>query len=156
MGHLAFPFIDQGKDLGYTGERERKRKRRKRGREPWSYATLSSAGMSYWSCRRQRRRGHVATFFITGAIGRCHRLGHSAPIRHWATGTRRLSATASHLTLVCGMVNRSPCLELRGDRAAQWQSTRRCWRRECLDIAYGSHRSHQDVSAPFLALGAWS
>jgi hypothetical protein len=30
MGHLAFPFIDQGKDLGYTGERERKRKRRKR------------------------------------------------------------------------------------------------------------------------------
>jgi hypothetical protein len=26
----AFPFIDQGKDLGYTKERERKRKRRKR------------------------------------------------------------------------------------------------------------------------------
>jgi hypothetical protein len=24
VGHLAFPFIDQGKDLGYTREKERK------------------------------------------------------------------------------------------------------------------------------------
>jgi hypothetical protein len=33
MGCLAFPFIDQGKELGYTRERERKRKRRKRKTE---------------------------------------------------------------------------------------------------------------------------
>jgi hypothetical protein len=30
MGRLPFPFIDQGKDLGYMRETERKRKRRKR------------------------------------------------------------------------------------------------------------------------------
>jgi hypothetical protein len=32
-GHPAFPFIDQGKGLGYTRETERKRNRRKRKTE---------------------------------------------------------------------------------------------------------------------------
>jgi hypothetical protein len=36
MGSLAFPFIDQGKDLGYMRERERGKEEREkpRGREP--------------------------------------------------------------------------------------------------------------------------
>jgi hypothetical protein len=38
MGCLAFPFIDQGKDLGYT--RERMKKEKKQRREPWGCAVL--------------------------------------------------------------------------------------------------------------------
>jgi hypothetical protein len=33
MGCLAFPFIDQGKELGYTRERERERERKRKRRK---------------------------------------------------------------------------------------------------------------------------
>jgi hypothetical protein len=79
----------------------------------------------------------VVPLSFTSAIGRSHRL-------------------VPHPALACGMVNRSPCLESHEDRAAQCWSTRCCWRRECPGIACGGRWSHQDASAPFLALGAWS
>jgi hypothetical protein len=46
-GRPVFPFIDQGKDLTYTREREKsgKEEREKpRGREPWGYAALLLCG----------------------------------------------------------------------------------------------------------------
>jgi hypothetical protein len=44
MGRPTFPFIDQGRGRGYTGDRERKKEKKKekrqRRREPWSYVAL--------------------------------------------------------------------------------------------------------------------
>jgi hypothetical protein len=54
MGHPAFPFIDQGKDLGYMREREKEEKKKEKNREeesPRAALPFSSAGGSCWSCR---------------------------------------------------------------------------------------------------------
>jgi hypothetical protein len=43
MGCPAFPFVDQGKDLGYTREREKEEKKeekKQRRREPWGCTAL--------------------------------------------------------------------------------------------------------------------
>jgi hypothetical protein len=47
MGHLAFPFIGQGKDLGYTREREKNRE----GDTPRDVLAFSIVGGSCGSCR---------------------------------------------------------------------------------------------------------
>jgi hypothetical protein len=55
MGCPTFPFIGQGKDLGYTGKREREKgKEDRENREGESHGAappFSSAGGSCWSCR---------------------------------------------------------------------------------------------------------
>jgi hypothetical protein len=54
MGHSTFPFIGQGKDLGYMREKERKKKRRKRKTEEETdlgRRCPPPIGVPYWSCR---------------------------------------------------------------------------------------------------------
>jgi hypothetical protein len=50
-GHPAFPFIDQGKGLGYNRETERKRNRRKRKNREEERPRAASSFFSRWSCR---------------------------------------------------------------------------------------------------------
>jgi hypothetical protein len=72
-----------------------------------------------------------------------------------ATGRCCYSVAAPRPVLACDTVNRFPCLGSHRDQVAQRWSARHCGRRECLCIAYGGRRSHRDVPAPSLALGAW-
>jgi hypothetical protein len=55
MGSLAFPFIDQGRGLGYTREKrnEEKEEREKQGRRRLRgcVSILLLLGGSRWSCR---------------------------------------------------------------------------------------------------------
>jgi hypothetical protein len=45
MGCPAFPFIDQGKDLGYSREKEKKKKEENRGEEgPGATSSVLSDG----------------------------------------------------------------------------------------------------------------
>jgi hypothetical protein len=76
MGRLAFPFMGQGMDLGYTRKREKNRE----GDSPGAVLPFSSASGSY---RRQQRRVHVAAMPIFGAIGGCHHLWSRSLVRNW-------------------------------------------------------------------------
>jgi hypothetical protein len=51
MGRSAFPFIGQGKDLGYTRERKKKKRKRKIEEETALGTRPPPVGMPCWSCR---------------------------------------------------------------------------------------------------------
>jgi hypothetical protein len=52
MGRPTFPFIGQGKDLGYTREREKEEKRKRKTEEETAPGTRPPpVGVPCWSCR---------------------------------------------------------------------------------------------------------
>jgi hypothetical protein len=142
MGRPAFPFIDQGKNLGYTRERKkRKRKTEMKGalelrRPPPPRAGPVGPTDDSGSVRTPQPCPSLAlqagaTVLVVGPLSVTG-----------ATGGRRYSAVAPRPVLACDTVNRFPCLGSHGDQVAQRWSARHCGRCECLCIAYGGRRSH--------------
>jgi hypothetical protein len=150
MGRPDFPFIGQGKDLGYTGERERGQEERenREGESPGAALPFSSARGSCWSYRWQRRCAHIATLSITNAIGRCRRLGLGAPVRHWRY--RQVPPFGrgawSRPGVRCGQ--QIPLSGVTRGSSSTMLVRQRCWRCECQGIACGGRRSHRDASTP--------
>jgi hypothetical protein len=134
MAHLAFPFIDQGKDPWYKSEREKRRKREMMEETTRELRRPFSCG----SYRRQWRHVHAVVMSVSDATGEHRHFGHDPSSVTSATDGRRRSTAPPSPSLLYDMTNRSPCLESHRDRAAQCQSVRHYWRHGCLGIACGS------------------
>ena len=114
LGRLAFPLIGQGKDLG-TQERERE---------------IEKGIAPGLCCPSPPRAGPMGPMDDNEGV-RILQLHPSLVLQAGVTvfghdplsvtcpiGRRRHLAMALHPFLACGMVDRSPCLESHGDRAA--------------------------------------
>jgi hypothetical protein len=143
MGHPVFPFIYQGKDLGYTRERERKRKRRKRkietkralGLRLPSPPQVGPAGPADDNGSVLTSQPYLSLVLQAGVVAQPWR-----PVPSWHVVWSTDPLDWSHM----------------GIQAAQCRSAQCCWRRESPGIACRGHRSRRDVFAPSLALEAWS